>query len=183
MLESDRHDRGYYRARAPLAPYAATLEGEPPPPSIQALANLTRVELGAEPTRVEVGPDVVLVEGAGGILTPIDRTTSIADLASALSFPTLLVARDELGVLSQVLCAAESAWAHRLHLAGVVLVRTRAALDRSASTNARILSERLDAPVRIFPCTDDDDDALAEAAEDSGIVSDIVLRALARRTG
>lgn len=142
-------DPAFYRARAALAPYAATLEGEAPP-DLPAIAARVR-ELAAT-------TGMALVEGAGGLRTPIDDEHDLSDLADAIGAPLILVGRDELGVLSQMLAV------HRPSVALCVLTQI-ASPDASARTNARILAERLACPVLRFPCAPDDDDALADAAE------------------
>ena len=132
------HDPRWYRARLPAAPYAATLEGEPP------------LDLPAllEAIRERASGRFALVEGAGGLLVPLDRDHTIADLPAALALPLVLVAPDRLGVLSDVLAAASVARSRGLDLRALVLSRTSPTVDPSARTNARILTERLaDLPV------------------------------------
>lgn len=131
---------GLYRADPPLAPYAATLGGAPP-------IDLARVIVT---TRAAIADtDVALVEGAGGLLVPLDRARTIADLAQALALPLLIVARDGLGVLSDVLAVVEAAERRALPIAAVVLAR-HGADDPSRATNHAILAERLRHPVRPF---------------------------------
>lgn len=153
-----------YRVPPPLAPYAATLAGEPPPPDPADLASTVH--------RLAHAADVVLVEGAGGLLVPLDATHTMADLGRALAMPLLLVTRDGLGVLSHTLTAVESARARSLPIAAVVLTRhTATDADPSLETNARILRERFaPIPVLSFPSSADDDDALARAAEAAGLL-------------
>jgi dethiobiotin synthetase len=157
------HAPGLYRVPPPLAPYAATLMGCAPPPAPGALAATVR-EL-AKPA------SVVLVEGAGGLLVPLDARHTMADLASHLGLPLLLVADDRLGVLSHTLTAVESAQRRQLPIAAVVLSRTSpVADDPSTVTNARILRDRLaPLPVLSFPHCADNDPALAAAAERAGL--------------
>jgi dethiobiotin synthetase len=159
------HAPGLYRVAPPLAPYAATLAGCRAPPTPGALAS-TVASLAAPPT-------VALVEGAGGLLVPLDDRRTMADLALALGLPVLLVADDRLGVLSHTLTAVEAARHRDLPLAGVILTRTAAVPDdASTAFNTRILTERLaPLPVLPFPHCDDDDDALAAAAEQAGLLA------------
>ncbi len=65
--------------------------------------------------------DFLLVEGAGGFLSPIARDGLNADLALALRLPVLLVAADRLGAIHQVLASAEAIERRELRLTGVVL--------------------------------------------------------------
>jgi dethiobiotin synthetase len=160
---------GFYRAKSPLSPYAAQLEGEPPPPSISSLVDAIH--------QAARGTEFTLVEGAGGLLVPLDRRQSMADLIAALGLPVVLVATNALGVLSYVLTAAECARARGLELRALVLVDSRhPEQEPSARTNAKILDERLGTPVFEFPLVDDDDGALAQAANGSALV-DLLLDA------
>lgn len=143
---------GFYRARAALAPLAASMEGARAP-DLDAIVART---LALEAT-------ITLIEGAGGVLVPLDEEHDMLDLARALDARIVLVARDELGVLSHVLTAALAARSRALELAAVVLTRA-GDVDASTRTNAAILAARLSCPLFSFSCAADDDDALADAA-------------------
>ena len=131
------HLEGFYRARPPLAPYAVTLLGRQALDYERVLA-ATRAQLGAGPT---------LVEGAGGLLVPLDAERTMRELALDLGLPVVLVARDGLGVLSHVLTAMEGA--RDLDVRAVVLSRFGLA-EASHAHNQAILQERLTAPVFVF---------------------------------
>ncbi len=158
------HVIGFHRAERPLSPYACHLEGEPLAPSVEALASacVGCARRGA----------ALLVEGAGGLLTPLDAATDMADLARALHMPLLVVAPDRLGVLSDTLSLAIVAQHRGLEIAAVVLTRASAQPDASARTNERVLGERLGGvPVLVFPHVGDGDlDARADAAEECGLL-------------
>jgi dethiobiotin synthetase len=158
---------GLYRARSPLAPYAATLGGEPPPAPLDALAARTR-ELGG-------GADVLLVEGAGGLLVPVDETHDLADFARALDAPLLLVAKDGLGVLSHVLTASAAARERGLAVAAIALTAHDTAGAPSRAHNARILTERTRIPVVRLRPSRDDDDALRHAIDESALLDRLGL--------
>ena len=154
---------GFFRTGQPLAPWAATLEGAPacPPPA----ALVQSIESAAQDA------DTVLVEGAGGLLVPLDARHTNADLAHALGMPIVLVAADQLGVLSHVLAVFDVAERRGLRILAVVLTgHADPASDPSVRTNRRILVERLPVPVIPFARTADDDEALASAAIAGGLV-------------
>ena len=162
------HAPGLYRAALALAPRAVALETGNDAPDIAALVR-TVLQLATDAS-------YVIVEGAGGLLVPLDATHTMADLARELALPVLLVAPNALGVVSHVLTAVESAQARQLSIAAVVLVaHARDAADPSTRTNQLVIAERLAIPVIAFPTTGDDDDALADAAEHCGLVA--LLRA------
>jgi dethiobiotin synthetase len=159
--------RGFYRSELALSPYAAALEASASPPSVPTLVDAVH--------HAARGSELTLVEGAGGLFVPIDARDTIAELVAALGLPLLLVAQNSLGVLSVALSTAECARARGIELRAVVLVDQRAdQQDLSTRTNARILDERLGAPVFEFPYTEDDDTALSIAASTSGLMAAVL---------
>lgn len=160
---------GFYRARPPVSAYAAQLEAQAPPLDLSAL--VVQVQLLAATA------DVLLVEGAGGLLAPLDDRYDCSELARRLGLRLLLVARDQLGVISHVLTCFESARARELPVTAVILSRHEPAhaADPSVSSNLRILQQRLSCPVRAFPVCSDDDHALAAAAEQLGLLELLAL--------
>lgn len=154
---------GFYRAALPLAPYAAALASGDSPPEIGALSQAIAT--------AALGSQAVLVEGAGGLLVPLDRQRTIADLIAALDLPILLVAQNTLGVLSHILTAVESIDRRNLGLAAIVLVdHTASADDPSRRHNRAILQERLPYSVLAFPACADTDADLARAANQAGLI-------------
>lgn len=98
----------------PLSPAAASrLSGQP------ALDPVAVYDLAL---RLERERDLVLVEGAGGLLVRFDDDgTTLADMARALRAPVLVVAGPQLGTLNHTALTLE-ALAHRgVELFGVVL--------------------------------------------------------------
>src|SRR5262249_44175245 len=85
--------------------------------------------------------DCVLVAGAGGLLVPLAPDRSMADLASALDLPLVIVARPGLGTLNHTLLTLEAARARGLPLAGVVLAGWREPADLATRTNPALLTE------------------------------------------
>ncbi len=65
--------------------------------------------------------EVVIVEGVGGLLVPIERDRTVADLAGEFGFPLLIVGRSGLGTVNHTLLTIEAARARDLPIAGVVL--------------------------------------------------------------
>ncbi|PXX15507.1 dethiobiotin synthetase [Nitrosomonas ureae] len=64
--------------------------------------------------------DIVVVEGAGGFLVPINQQQTGADLAKLLNLPVILVVGMRLGCLSHALLTAQAIRAAGLTLAGWV---------------------------------------------------------------
>ena len=65
--------------------------------------------------------DFVIVEGAGGLYSPIAEQLLNVDLASALRLPVVIVVKDELGAINQALLSLRAAKEHSLDVAMLVL--------------------------------------------------------------
>jgi len=72
---------------------------------------------------MSVGSDVMIVEGVGGILVPMDRETTVLDFAVALGLPTVIVARPGLGTINHTLLTIAALRAAGVAVAGVVINR------------------------------------------------------------
>jgi dethiobiotin synthetase len=112
-----------------------------------------------EGQRIETGPvlryverardeaDVVVIELAGGLFSPLAPGLSNAELTRALAPDlVLLVAPDRLGVLHDVSATVRASTVAGVALAGVVLVAPASA-DTSTGTNGAELSVVTDLPV------------------------------------
>jgi len=103
-------------------------------------------ELAAEPVRIselerdvlaaaDRDTEVLVVEGVGGLLVPIAPGYDVRDLAGALGFPLVIVARPGLGTINHTLLTLEAARAAALRVAGVVLNPWRAEPDTIERSN------------------------------------------------
>jgi dethiobiotin synthetase len=92
--------------------------------------------------------DVMVVEGIGGLLTPVAEEMTLADLAIRLDYPLVVVARRALGTLNHTLLTIEAALHRGLRIVGIVLNSTAPAADAGAAlaevTNPDELTRRLD---------------------------------------
>ncbi len=64
--------------------------------------------------------DIVIVEGAGGLLVPLGENTDMADLAARLELPVILVVGMRLGCLNHALLTLSAIRSRGLHCAGWV---------------------------------------------------------------
>jgi dethiobiotin synthetase len=105
--------------------------------------------------------DVVIVEGAGGFLVPLNDTQDGGDLARALGLPVILVVGIRLGCLNHALLTVEAIAARGLMLAGWVanvVDRNMVMLDENIAT----LSQRITAPLLgVVPYTNEPDARVA----------------------
>jgi dethiobiotin synthase len=79
-----------------------------------------------------------IVEGAGGVLAPVNETQTMADWMACLALPVLIVARSGLGTINHTLLTLEALRTRRLRVAGVVMIgepnpENRAAIEQYGS--------------------------------------------------
>lgn len=94
--------------------------------------------------------DIVLVEGAGGLMSPVSDDEYVADLAYDFGFPLIVVSANRLGTINQTLQTLITAASFRdgLDVAGIVLNHpTAPAADVSLSSNRDEIAARAVAPV------------------------------------
>jgi len=100
-------DRGI-RLQCPLSPHlSARLAGE------TIVVDALRAMMPFE--------EPLLVEGAGGVLVPLNDEETMIDLIRELSLPALVVALNALGTINHTLLTIEALRARRIAIAGVVL--------------------------------------------------------------
>jgi dethiobiotin synthetase len=87
--------------------------------------------------------EVLLVEGAGGLLVPLSEDFDMADLAARLELPVLLVARAELGTINHTLLSVEACLRRGLELVGVVISHSGGELSEADARNLQLLRARL----------------------------------------
>lgn len=126
-----------YLFREPIAPHIAA---EHKGVDIQ----LARVR--AAYAELAQAADLVVVEGAGGLLVPLSRNKDMADLAVALGLPMVLVVGMRLGCLNHALLTWEAIHARGLRLAGWVANRVDPAMA-AYEENLDALVRRLPAPL------------------------------------
>ena len=130
------------RFAAPLAPHlAAKEEGQ------RMDAKLLRT--GIEYWRKR--SDVVIVEGAGGLLSPMTDTKSVADLAEAFGYPLVVVVPNRIGAINGCLLTLTAAAARAKPLAVAAIVVNDVLLkdhdDPSTASNFREIKKRCGVPV------------------------------------
>jgi dethiobiotin synthetase len=129
------------RFQAPLAPYlAARKEGRD-----------LDIDLLRTGISVWCGEcDIVVVEGAGGLMSPVSDNEYFADLAFDFGYPVVIVAPNMIGAINQTMQALVTASCFRdgLNVAGVVLNDARRFDgDISMESNREQIASRSVAPV------------------------------------
>ena len=97
-----------------------------PPVSPHLAAESSGVKIDLARIRVPVKVDKpVIVEGAGGILVPINDCESMLDLARHLGFPILIAARAALGTINHTLLTVRALRCAKMSVKGVVMIGSR----------------------------------------------------------
>jgi dethiobiotin synthetase len=120
-----------YRFRGPAAPLVAAA-------AERAAVDPSRLRASFVALRAQY--DIVLVEGAGGLLVPIAPDFDMANLALLLDLPLVVVARPGLGTINHTLLTLEAARSRGIEVLGVVLCGWRPADDLATLTNPGLLA-------------------------------------------
>ena len=84
------------------------------------------------------GCEIVVVEGAGGLFSPLGKTTLGADLARDLGLPLVIVDAARLGGIGRTLCAVRAARAEGLCVAACVFSQVSPATTHPAGEEALV---------------------------------------------
>jgi dethiobiotin synthetase len=110
----DPHEVSPLRYGPAVSPHlAAALAGERIDPAAMLAAAMRSGDRGEE--------QALIVEGVGGLLTPLAEEYTVCDLAAALALPVVIAARPGLGTISHTLLTLSVARAAGLDVRAVVL--------------------------------------------------------------
>ncbi len=127
----------------PVAPAAAALAHRRPIRPAALLAAARRLSRRGGP---------LIVESAGGLLSPYGPRFTAADLAARLGLPLLLVARHALGTINHTALALAEIRRRGLPLAGYILVTTVPGAGTARERNAELLTRLTGiAPLAVLP--------------------------------
>lgn len=101
-----------YCFHPPTSPYLA---------SIIEKVQIDKKKIHADYNEFKRECDFVLVEGAGGILVPVQHNYLMADLSKELNIPLIIVARPDLGTINHTLLTIEAAKSRNIEIAGVII--------------------------------------------------------------
>lgn len=108
----------------------------PKPVSPHLAAHWAGQRIGLAELRGLIGNDdggtTWIVEGAGGLLVPINESQTMADWIAYLALPVLVVARTGLGTINHTLLTLEALQARGLRVAGVMMIGEPNADNRAA---------------------------------------------------
>jgi dethiobiotin synthetase len=116
----------------------------PHSPDMAAEAEGTAIDFDAlladSHARIAGCPDILLIEGVGGVMVPLDDTHTVLDWMAALGLPVLLVAGSYLGTISHTLSALDALSRRGLRVAALVVSETQGStvgLDPTVATLRR----------------------------------------------
>jgi dethiobiotin synthetase len=116
---------------------------EPLAPGVAALLNKTDisfVRITSHVNKLKKKYDIVLIEGAGGLLVPIKEKKTNLDLIKYLGVPVLLIARAGLGTINHTLLTYQSLKQNGVEVSGVILNQSQKKPDPSQKYNHQILA-------------------------------------------
>lgn len=116
---------------------------------LPASPDIAATHAGAAPIRLEDviafcrsqeqhNADIMLVEGAGGVMTPISPAATMLDLAAGLGYPVIVVTGCYLGAISHTLSACTAIEGRGLEIAAIVISETAAGECNQAELAASI---------------------------------------------
>ncbi|MFI0846510.1 dethiobiotin synthase [Mesorhizobium sp. IMUNJ 23232] len=97
-----------YRLKSPLSPHRS--------------AEIDGVSIEATDLSLPVVPGPLVIEGAGGLMVPLNRRTRFIDIFEQWQLPVILCARTALGTINHTLLSIEALRAHSIPLIGVAFI-------------------------------------------------------------
>jgi dethiobiotin synthetase len=130
----------------PLATICPQQFALPAAPNAAADAEDREVDLAAIDAAYETlakGRDLMVVEGAGGLLVPIRDDWTMAELARRLDLPLLVVARARLGTINHTALTLEVAASKALPVLGVIISHAGGPISAADACNLLALKKFL----------------------------------------
>lgn len=119
-------------------------------PKVAAMLDNSRINPGAIVADCKVFEkrfDKVVIEGAGGWRVPLAEDYDMADLATDIGHPVIVVVANRLGALNHAILTVEDIRASGLEVAGLVLNHLQDELDTAAVTNKGVIESLTGAPI------------------------------------
>lgn len=127
-----------YRFKAPLAPsIASRLEGK--------VIDLKRIKECYDALATK--HSMMLVEGVGGLLAPLNEKETVVDLVRLLGLPLIVIAESRLGAINHTLLTVRHAQSIGIEVKGIVLNYPALSVDEALSTNQAEIKRFASAPV------------------------------------
>lgn len=125
---------------ADVSPFRFDLPASPAAAASHERRSVSIPAIEAAFFRIRAASDVVVVEGAGGLLVPLTNQFSTADLIVHLQVPLLIVARPTLGTVNHTLLTIEAARTRNIPIVGFVFSRRQRPANPDEPTNAAAIA-------------------------------------------
>jgi len=126
------------RFKHPLAPLvAASLE----------MASINIESVIKTYREMEKKYETILVEGAGGIMVPLDNDYVTLDLIRDLGLPLIIVSRLSLGTINHTLLTVTQARQYGIEIAGIIFNQLTQETGKAEETNPKIIQEFAQVPI------------------------------------
>jgi dethiobiotin synthetase len=127
-----------YRFKEPLAPSVAAEREGITIDSNQLVKNFEHIARHH---------DVMLVEGAGGLLVPLYQKFLFIDLVKRFKLPVLIISRATLGTINHTLLTLQATRAEKVPVAGIVINNLSPERSVASETNSEVIAHLVDVPV------------------------------------
>lgn len=119
--------------------FVPTVHALPDPLSPHEAARRAGVKIAMSDFALPDADGPLIVEGAGGLLVPLNDESLVIDLIAQLGLPAILVCRTTLGTINHSLLSLEALGSRNIPVAGVILSgpdipHNRAAIERYGQT-------------------------------------------------
>ncbi len=102
-------------------PFRFSLPASPTRAAAAAGSSLHLADIEEHLRTLAENADLIVVEGAGGLMVPIQGSLMMIDLVQRLGYPALIVARSKLGTVNHTLLSLNALKERRIQAAGIVL--------------------------------------------------------------
>ena len=99
------HDEAY-RLKQPLSPHAA--------------AELDNIDIRLDCITIPKNKRNIIIEGAGGLMVPLNKQDLIIDLIAHLEIPVILVSKHYLGSINHTILSIESLLFRKINVKGII---------------------------------------------------------------
>jgi dethiobiotin synthetase len=100
-------------------------------------------------TAIDQRKDILLIEGVGGIMVPLDDSRTVLDVMMALQVPIILVAGSYLGTISHTLTALDALYRRKMKVMAIIVSETKGStvpLDETVEAIARFAQPVIGVP-------------------------------------
>ena len=98
----------------PTAPYLAKK-------ILKLKENIDIEEILNKYKEIEIRHDFTIVEGIGGLMVPLSKDFSVADLASIINIPIILITSNRIGSINHIIMTSRLAILYKLKIKGIII--------------------------------------------------------------